>query len=261
MGEFKSKVALITGAGRGIGFELSKLLASEGASVVLTDVNEAWGKNAVKSINDKNSGADIRFKYLDVTKPESCNQVVDEIVKEFGRLDLLGHCAGVLRTAPIIDTPEKDIHFQIDVNLKGTLFILQPVGRQMLLQKSGKICAIASQLGKVAAPTLAAYSASKFGVIGVVQAAAKEWGRQGVYVNCVCPGAVDTEMLRTNCKEASEVKGTSLEEQIRRNEEMSILGRLLPPENIVKTMLFLLSDASSEIMGQAVNCCGGRVFH
>lgn len=261
MSEFSARTVLITGAAGGIGKALAAQLCAEGANVVFADINIEAGEAAVTELLAANPGAEARFVRLDVTNPASCAAAVDETVRAFGRIDGFAHCAGVLTNAPFVDLPQKDVDFVIDVNLKGTLYILQAVGRRMLVQKRGKICVVASKAGKIGTPTLAHYAASKFGVIGLVQTAAMEWGRCGVYVNCVCLGEVDTEMLRKSYRKICEVEGITMEEQLRRGNEMSLVGRLSPPENVAKSIRFLLSEASDEITGQAVNTDGGIVFH
>lgn len=261
MEDLAKKVALVTGAGGGIGAETSALLASLGAIVIVADIDSAKADDTVTRIRKQCPEAEVQSMVIDVTKPESCKKVVDDIVKKYGSLDALAHCAGVLANGPFASITQSSVDHLIDVNLKGTLYIMQPVGEQMLAQKSGKICCVASKAGKEAMATLAHYSASKFGVIGLVQAAAKEWGPQGVYVNAVCPGEVDTEMLRSSYRGIAKINNTTFEEQVNLGCEMSLIGRLQPPENIAKNILFLLSDDSSEIIGQALNCDGGVVFH
>ncbi len=149
----------------------------------------------------------------------------------------------------------------MNVNLKGTFLFLQVVGKQLLEQKGGKICVVASKAGKIGTPTLAHYTASKFGVIGLVQTAAMEWGRQGVYVNCVCPGEVDTEMLRKSYEKICKIQGITMEEMLQIGNDMSLVGRISPPEKVAASIEFLLSEDSDEIIGQAINVDGGILFH
>ncbi|MGI6152742.1 MAG: SDR family NAD(P)-dependent oxidoreductase [Christensenellaceae bacterium] len=259
--EFKDKAMLVTGAASGIGRAVAEKFAECGAITILADINLEAAVSTAREIAEKFPGVQVVSMKVDVTDPKSCKALMDEITSEFGSLYGMAHCAGVLANAPFVDIPKKDVDFVIDVNLKGTLYILQAAGSVMLKQGYGKICVVASKAGKIGTPTLAHYAASKFGVIGLVQTAAMEWGEAGVYVNCVCPGEVDTPMLRKSYEKICEIEGITMEEQVKIGSSMSLVKRLSPPENIANCMLFLLGKQSDEIIGQAINVDGGIIFH
>jgi len=258
---FMNKVVLVTGAGSGIGKAVALKLAAAGAKLALADINITACEAVMNEIQAGNNASIIAAYKVDVTKPESCKQLIVDIAGTYGILDCMAHCAGVLNNAPFTELSKEQVDFVIDVNLKGALYIMQAAGQQMLKQKHGKICLVASKAGKIGTPTLAHYTASKFGVIGLVQTAAMEWGREGVYVNCICPGEVDTPMLRKSYEKICEIEGIAMEEQLKIGGDMSIVGRISPSSGVADAMMFLMSEYSNEIMGQSVNADGGIVFH
>ena len=261
MGKFDGKIAVVVGAGSGIGKEVARELLKNNAVVIGADINIEACERSMKELRKELPNAEISSAAVDITDRDSCEELARGVAEKYGRIDLLSHCAGVLTNGPIEELPEEEIDFVFNVNLKGALHTLQAFGKRMVDQGKGKICLIASKAGKIGTPTLAHYSASKFGVIGLVQTAAMEWGRKGVYVNCVCPGEVDTPMLRKSYEKICNIEGITMEEQLRRGNEMSLVGRISPPENVAKIIVFLLSDDSDEIMGQAINADGGIIFH
>lgn len=260
MNRFKNKIVLITGAGGGIGKAVARSVAAEEGRVILSDIKLDALQQTAKEIQAE-YGCRPDCVQMNIADRSDVARAIGQVRTIHGKIDCLAHCSGVLSNGPFEDVPEKDIHFVIDVNLKGTMFVMQEVGAQMLAQGGGKMAIVASKAGKIGTPTLAHYAASKFGVIGLVQTAAMEWGRRGVYVNCVCPGEVDTPMLRRSYEKICQIENISMEEQMRRGGDMSLVGRLTPPENIAKAIKFLLLPESDEIMGQAINTDGGIVFH
>lgn len=257
----ENKIIMVTGAGSGIGRAAAIYLSKEKNKVILADINLEACEAVAQEIREADDSSEVMCVKINVTDKNSIHEAVCRVKEKYEKIDGLAHCAGVISNAPFEEIAQKDVDFLIDVNLKGTLYVMQEVGKQMLAQGSGKIAVLASKAGKIGTPTLAHYTASKFGVIGLVQTAAMEWGRRGVYVNCICPGEVDTPMLRKSYEKICQVEGISMEEQVRRGNEMSLVGRLTPPENLAKIISFLLSQDSDEIIGQAINTDGGIVFH
>ena len=250
MGEFQNKIVLVTGASSGIGAATTGLLLERGALVVLGDI-DIDGCERVLGVDKENTRSSRgEILALDVTRKKSVTEVVEYIVSRYGRIDAVAHCAGICNVFPLVNLPEDEFDRIMMVNTKGTFLVLQSAGKQMLEQGHGSICIVASRCAKEGAPGLAHYCALKYGVVGLVQTAALEWASQGVRVNCVCPGDVDTPMLRKAYEEWSEMKHLSVEEVEEAGKASALIGRLELPEEIAANIVFLLSKDSGVIVGQ-----------
>ncbi len=239
------KVALVTGAGSGIGRAIALSLASEGARLVATDMQgdtaEATAAEAAKR------GAEAIGATLDVTQYEQARTVVQEAVQRFGRLDVLVNCAGAWRIGLFMDMQPEDWAFEINVCLMGVVNCTRAALDPMMAQQSGKIVNISSDAGRVGEFRQAVYSGAKAGVIGFAKAVAREMGRYNIHVNCVCPGYTKTP--------ATEGMLTpELEERIAKGYPLRKLGL---PEDIAKVVTFLASDGASYITGQTISVSGG----
>ncbi len=239
------KVALVTGAGSGIGRAIALSLASEGARLVATDMQgdtaEATAAEAA------NRGAEALGATLDVTQYEQARTVVQEAVQRFGRLDVLVNCAGAWRIGLFMDMQPEDWAFEINVCLMGVVNCTRAALDPMMAQQSGKIVNISSDAGRVGEFRQAVYSGAKAGVIGFAKAVAREMGRYNIHVNCVCPGYTKTP--------ATEGMLTpELEERIAKGYPLRKLGL---PEDIAKVVTFLASDGASYITGQTISVSGG----
>ena len=259
MANLKGKTIMITGAGGGVGEAMALKAAEDNCNIILTDVSvDAMEKVAAKLSVAKDK---IMIAPCDIRDQDAVKKMVEAAIDRFGRIDCLAHCAGVITNAAFEDLTAKEVDFVIDVNTKGTLYIFQAVGSHMAENGGGKIAAVASKAGKIGVSGIAHYCASKFGVIGLVQTAAMEWGPKGVYVNCVCPGEIDTAMLRKNYSDAAEREGITFEEFYERACTWMLIGRVSPPSGIADALKFLLCEESDEIMGQSINTDGGIIFH
>ena len=241
----KNKIALITGAGRGIGRAIAIALAKEGAEVVINYNGSEERAKQVKQTIEENGGKASIYK-CNVSDFVACEAMIKDIVKEYGHLDILVNNAGITKDGLIMKMKEEDFDSVLNVNLKGTFNTIRHSARQMLKQRSGKIINISSVSGILGNVGQANYAASKAGVIGLTKTMARELGSRGITVNAIAPGFVDTEMTEV------------LSEEIRENAcKQIILGRFGKPEDIANTAVFLASDKADYITGQVISVDGG----
>src|SRR5438105_8922984 len=245
-----NKVALITGGTSGIGEATALLFANEGAKVTITGRNEARG-NEVTDLILKGGGQAI-FIQTDVSKADDCRRAVDETVRAFGRLDILFNNAGVFFAHTALDCSEQEWDLQIDINLKGTFLMSKFALGPMIVQGGGVIINNSSGWGIVGGDKAVAYCASKGGVVLLTKAMAVDHGRQGIRVNCICPGDVDTPML----PEDARMRGMKWEDYLAGCANRP-LGRIGTADEIAKAALFLASDDSSFMTGAALVVDGG----
>ena len=233
----ENKVALVTGAGRGIGRAIAIALAEEGAEVIVNYNGSEERAKEVKQTIEENGGKASIYK-CNVSDFEACETMIREIVKEHGHLDILVNNAGITKDGLIMKMKEEDFDRVLNVNLKGTFNTIRHSARQMLKQRSGKIINISSVSGILGNVGQANYAASKAGVIGLTKTMARELGSRGITVNAIAPGFVDTEMTENACKQI-------------------ILGRFGKPEDIANAAVFLASDKADYITGQVISVDGG----
>jgi D-threitol dehydrogenase (NAD+) len=236
------KVALVTGGASGIGAAIVDTFVAKGARVAVVDLDgDAAAKKAAEH------GGLASGYACDVTDPSAVDAAVDAVLAEYGHIDILVNCAGVVILAPAEDLTVSGFDTTINVNLKGTFLVCQAVGRHLLAQGSGKIINLASQAASVALDQHVAYCASKFAVVGLSKVLASEWAGRGVTVNTVSPTVVLTDLGR---KAWEGPKGDALKAQIP-------TGRFALPEEIAATALFLASDAAGMVNGADLVVDGG----
>ncbi len=242
------KTAIITGARRGIGRAIALAMAREGASVVVSDINQ---EDCQKVVNEMKSFQGIGLAVrCDVSSKPEVDFLVKKTVAEFGRLDILVNNAGIISFSPFLDVAETEWDSTLDVNLKGQFLCSQIAAREMIRNHWGRIINIASiSYGGcgIAFPLVPHYTASKGGVVALSQAMALELTPQGINVNAICPGAIDTDMAKA-------IKDPAvLERTLARIPK----GRLGTPEDIANLAVFLASEESDYITGAAIVIDGG----
>jgi NAD(P)-dependent dehydrogenase (short-subunit alcohol dehydrogenase family) len=247
-----NKVALITGGTSGIGEATATMFASEGAKVCITGRNEKRGRRVAERISE-NRGSAI-FIHADVRNATDCNRSVDETIGAFGRLDLLFNNAGVFFPHIVVECTEEEWDLQLDINLKGTFLMCKAALPHMIRQGSGVIINNSSGWGLAGGDAAVAYCASKGGVVLLTKAMAIDHGPQGIRVNCICPGDVETPML----PEDARLRGLKWEDYLAGCANRP-LGRIGTPEEIAKAALFLASDDSSFMTGAALVVDGGGI--
>lgn len=245
--KLESRVALITGGSRGIGLTTAKLFAAEGARVVLAARHEADGRSAASQVPQ------AIFVPCDVTRAADCERTVDETVSAFGRIDILFNNAGVIyRNLTVEATSEATWDDTLDTNLKGTFLMCKYALPHLRACGRGAIVNTASYAALVGFAGLAAYCASKAAVVNLTRAMALDYARENLRVNCVCPGSVDTEMIRAAWRAYGDQ-----EQAARLWAAKHPVGRIATPEEVARVVLFLASDDASFITGAAIPVDGG----
>ena len=241
----KNKIALITGAGRGIGRAIAIALAKEGAEVVINYNGSEERAKEVKQTIEENGGKASIYK-CNVSDFAACEAMIKDIVKEYGHLDILVNNAGITKDGLIMKMKEEDFDSVLNVNLKGTFNTIRHSARQMLKQRSGKIINISSVSGILGNVGQANYAASKAGVIGLTKTMARELGSRGITVNAIAPGFVDTEMTEVLSSQVKEAAVAQIP-----------LGRFGETQDIANTVAFLASEKADYITGQVICVDGG----
>ncbi|MEZ5855757.1 MAG: 3-oxoacyl-ACP reductase family protein [Hyphomicrobiaceae bacterium] len=256
--QLAGKIALVTGAGQGIGKATALAMADEGADVVCADINEATVKEVAAAIAGK--GRKSLAVTADLGDVSAIDRMVGEAVAKFGRIDILVNNAGVTRRADIMELNEADWDRIHRVNAKGVFFCLQRVAREMIPHRSGVIVNVASVAGKGFAGTSnAIYAASKGAVISLTFTAAQQLGPHNINVNAVCPGIVRTAIVDDIFKTMAAKEGLAVAEIERRAVANVPLKRANEPEDIAKAIVFLASPAARNITAQTLNVDGGLI--
>jgi len=257
--KLKNKVAVITGAGQGLGEAIAYRFAQEGSLLSLLDINEEKVKSVGKKIERTYHYSPL-VEHIDVTKAEMVRKAMEKTGEKFGHLDILISNAGILIAKEITEFPEELWRKVIEVNLIGYFICAKEAAKIMKKQGSGIIIQINSKSGKKGSFKNSAYAASKFGGIGLTQSIALELAPYGIRVNCVCPGNLLDSPLWANSLYDQYAKkwGISKEEVRKKYESQVPLGRGCSYEDVCNVVLFLVTEESSYITGQAINVTGGQ---
>ena len=239
--DLTDKIAVVTGAGSGIGRATAAALAAAGATVVVTDVNEDGGRDTVSSIGDR-----ARFVPLDVTDRGACEALAADLEAEFGRVDVVVNAAGWDIIQPFVDNTAEFMDQIVELNLKGPINVSKALIPALTASGSGRIVNIASDAGRVGSTGETVYAGAKGGVIAFTKSLAREMARHQIRVNCVCPGPTDTPLFAQQ------------PEKMRQALERAIpMRRVAQPSEIADAILFFASDRSSFITGQVLSVSGG----
>ncbi|MEA2204646.1 MAG: 3-hydroxybutyrate dehydrogenase [Blastocatellia bacterium] len=257
--KLENRLTLITGGGRGIGRAIALAFAREGASVVVAARSLDQIESVAKEI--RASGAIAAAIACDVADAASVQRMFSQIRDQFGRgPDILVNNAGIAESATVDKTSDELWQRHIGVNLSGTFFCTRAVVPEMMASGWGRIINIASIAGKTGAPYIAAYSASKHGVLGLTRSVALEVALKGVTVNAICPGYVDTEMTSRGIENITAKTGKNADDALAALKRMSPQNRLVTSEEVAALALLLASEDGRGINGQAINVDGGTVL-
>jgi NAD(P)-dependent dehydrogenase (short-subunit alcohol dehydrogenase family) len=264
--KLKDKVAVITGAQRGFGKAIALALAREGATIVAVDM----GKDIEGTSSEiKQMGQKVIGLIADITSPEQIKNMVNTAIEAFGRIDILVNNAGILPKRSFLwEADDNDWRKTIEVNLIGTYNMTKAVLPLIIKNGKGRVINLSSVSGKNGSPTSSAYCASKHGIVGITRTLAMELSLLGlteITVNAICPGVGNTEMVTEKgglLDEVARITGTTREIVLTKQlPQVSLLKRLIEPDEIADMVVYLASDAARGITGQAINVCGGTAFY
>ena len=247
MGKLDNKVAIITGGNAGVGREIAKLFASEGAKVVISARRQQVLEEAAKEIEA--AGGTVLCVPTDISKADDVKNLVSKTVETFGQLDILINNAGITKDGLMLRMKENDFDAVIDVNLKGTWNCMKHATKLMMKQKYGRIVSMSSVVGVMGNAGQVNYAASKSGIIGMTMSLAREVGSRGITVNAVAPGFIQTAM--------TDVLSDDIKEQMKSQIPLGTFGSV---QDIANAVVFLASDEAKYITGQTLHVDGGMAM-
>jgi 3-oxoacyl-[acyl-carrier protein] reductase len=245
--QLEGQVAMITGGGRGIGKAIALRFAREGADIAILDIDRSTAEATAQEVRDL--GRRVVIKVADTSVFDAVETAVTDVVGELARIDVLVNNAGIEKRAPFLEITPADWQRQLDVNLSGTFYCTQVVAREMAKRTYGRIVNLSSVAGLIGPIDLAAYGASKAGIIGLTRAAALDLADHGITVNAIAPGPIETELML----------GAWSAEALRERPEHGAIARFGTVEEIAHTALFLASPESGFITGVTLSVDGGAV--
>ena len=245
-----AQVGLVTGGGGGIGRAIAQRLARDRMAIAVVDRNSGAAQTVAAEIGGLAVTADV-------TEPEEVGRAIDATLARFGKIDLLVNNAGVAWMGPALDTPLEVLRSMLAVNVEGVFIVSHAVLPHMVARRTGSVVNLASWAGKTGPAYFAGYSASKFAVIGLTQALAREMAPHGIRVNAICPGIVVDTAMRTAIE--AQQRRYGLPETAEREKSIPI-GRVAVPDDVAAIAAFLASDESSYMTGEAINLSGGLLM-
>jgi len=257
--DLEGRVAIVTGGGRGIGRATALELARLGADVVIAELDKPGAERVAGEV--KGLGRKALALPTDVTSRADLKTMVERTRGELGRIDILINNAGIYRAAASLDVTEEHWDAIMTINAKAVFFASQAVLPVMIAQKRGAIVSLASMAGKIGSKTNLPYNVSKAAVISMTKSLALAHAGDGIRVNCVCPGFVETDMWTAVAREQGALMKLTPEEFTRQRAAQVPLGRMERPEDVAQVIAFLASDRSGYMTGQALSVDGGLVMH
>jgi NAD(P)-dependent dehydrogenase (short-subunit alcohol dehydrogenase family) len=257
--ELDGQIAIVTGAGRGIGRATALELAKMGADIVVAELDRAGADRTASEV--KGLGRRVLIVPTDVTSRADLQAMADRARGEFGRIDVLVNNAGIYRAALPLDVTEEHWDAVLNVNAKAVFFASQAVLPAMIAQKRGNIISLASLAGKIGSRNNLPYNASKAAVISITKSLALAHAADGIRANCVCPGFVETDMWTMVAREQGALQGMAPEEFTRQRLAQIPLGRMETPQDVANVIAFLASSRAAYMTGQAINVTGGVIMH
>jgi NAD(P)-dependent dehydrogenase (short-subunit alcohol dehydrogenase family) len=257
--ELEGQVAIVTGAGRGIGRATALELARMGGDIVVAELDRAGAERTAAEV--KALGRRASVVPTDVTSRTDLGTMAERTRAEFGRIDVLVNNAGIYRAALPLDITEEHWDAVMNVNAKAVFFASQAVLPTMIAQKRGTIISLASMAGKVGSRSNLPYNVSKAAVISITKSLALAHAADGIRVNCVCPGFVETDMWAAVARDQGALLDLAPEDFTRQRAAQVPLGRMERPEDVAHVIGFLASDRAAYMTGQAINVTGGLIMH
>jgi NAD(P)-dependent dehydrogenase (short-subunit alcohol dehydrogenase family) len=250
MYNMSGRVGIVTGAGGGIGREIARRLTREGMVIAVLDRDSAAAEAAAAEIGGLALAADV-------TSPEEVSLAVDTVLARLQRIDVLVNNAGIAWMGPAMDMPLEALQAMLRVNVEGVFIVSRAVLPHMMASRSGSIVNLASWAGKTGNANFSGYSASKFAVIGLTQALAREMAPHGIRVNAICPGIVVDTAMRTAIESQQRQYGLP---ETREREKSIPIGRVSVPDDVARVAAFLASDEASYMTGESINLSGGLLM-
>lgn len=258
MGFLRDRVALVTGGSRGIGKAIAGALAGQGAKVAICSRDAEAARKAADEISP-GGGRVLAFR-ADVVEKVEVRSLVRDIVGRWGQIHILVNSAGINARIPMDAEDDAQWLQVLTVNVVGTYYVTREVLRHMPTQGGGRIINISSVLGRLGVPAYTAYCTAKHGIIGFTRALALEVAGRGITVNAICPGWVETDMAAQGMRQTAAAMGMTPEEFRKQALAMVPIQRILEPKEIADLAVYLASEASAGMTGQAINLCGGQIM-
>ncbi|HMN82972.1 MAG TPA: SDR family oxidoreductase [Burkholderiaceae bacterium] len=259
-GRLAGRTALVTGASRGIGRAIALAYAREGARLALAATNEAALRDTAAACEALAAGCAPSVHVLDVARRDQCFATVADAAARHGAIDVLVNAAGIYRARSFLQYEERDFRDLLDVNLHGTVHLMQAVLPAMIERRAGRIVNIASTAGKWASMGQSAYNVSKHAVVGLTRCVAQEMGIHGICVNAICPGLVQTDMLTDNFGRTADASGKPLDEILAPVLTRVAMRRVMQPDELTGLAVYLASPESSGMTGQSLVIDGGMLY-